>query len=76
MRYFKRLFFGKIFENVMFYEILRNVFVCKLMFGYIIFVILERIMFFFGNFLFILKKKEGLILFNESCCVDFFKVLE
>lgn len=57
MRYFKRLFFGKIFENVMFYEILRNVFVCKLMFGYIIFVILERIMFFFGNFLFILKKK-------------------
>lgn len=57
MRYFKRLFFGEIFENVMFYEILRNVFVCKLMFGYIIFVILERIMFFFGNFLFILKKK-------------------
>lgn len=76
MRYFKRLLLGETLENVMSHETSRNVFVCKLMFGYIILVTLERIMFSFGNFLLILKKKEGLILFNESCCVDFSKVLE
>lgn len=76
MRYFKRLLLGKTLENVMSHETSRNVLVCKLMFGYIILVTLERIMFSFGNFLLILKKKEGLILLNESCCVDFSKVLE
>lgn len=76
MRYFKRLLLGETLENVMSHETSRNVLVCKLMFGYIILVTLERIMFSFGNFLLILKKKEGLILFNESCCVDFSKVLE
>lgn len=68
MRYFKRLLLGETLENVMSHETSRNVLVCKLMFGYIILVTLERIMFSFG--------KEGLILFNESCCVDFSKVLE
>lgn len=57
MRYFKRLLLGKTLENVMSHETLRNVLVCKLMFGYIILVTLERIMFSFGNFLLILKKK-------------------
>lgn len=76
MRDFKRLLLGETPENVMSHETSRNVLVCKLMFGYIILVTLERIMFSFGNFLLILKKKEGLILFNESCCVDFSKVLE
>lgn len=76
MRYFKRLLLGETLENVMSHETSRNVLVCKLMFGYIILVTLERIMFSFGNCLLILKKKEGLILFNESCCVDFSKVLE
>lgn len=76
MRDFKRLLLGETLENVMSHETSRNVLVCKLMFGYIILVTLERIMFSFGNFLLILKKKEGLILFNESCCVDFSKVLE
>lgn len=76
MRDFKRLLLGETLENVMSHETARNVLVCKLMFGYIILVTLERIMFSFGNFLLILKKKEGLILFNESCCVDFSKVLE
>lgn len=76
MRDFKRLLLGETLENVMSYETSRNVLVCKLMFGYIILVTLERIMFSFGNFLLIKKKKEGLILFNESCCVDFSKVLE
>lgn len=76
MRDFKRLLLGETLENVMSHETSRNVLVCKLMFGYIILVTLERIMFSFGNFLLILKKKEGLILFNESCCVYFSKVLE
>lgn len=76
MRYFKRLLLGETLKNLMSHEIFRNVLACKLMFGYIILVTLERIMFSFGNFLLILKKKEGLILFNESCCVDFSKVLE
>lgn len=76
MRDFKRLLLGETLENVMSHETSRNVLVCKLMFGYIILVTLERIMFSFGNFLLILKKKEGLIIFNESCCVDFSKVLE
>lgn len=57
MRYFKRLLLGKTLENVMSHETSRNVLVYKLMFGYIILVTLERIMFSFGNFLLILKKK-------------------
>lgn len=57
MRYFKRLLLGETLENVMSHETSRNVLVYKLMFGYIILVTLERIMFSFGNFLLILKKK-------------------
>lgn len=53
MRYFKRLLLGETLENVMSHETSRNVLVCKLMFGYIILVTLERIMFSFGNFLLI-----------------------
>lgn len=57
MRDFKRLLLGETLEIVMSHETSRNVLVCKLMFGYIILVTLERIMFSFGNFLLILKKK-------------------
>lgn len=53
MRDFKRLLLGETLENVMSHETSRNVLVCKLMFGYIILVTLERIMFSFGNFLLI-----------------------
>lgn len=76
MRDFKRLLLGETLENVMSHETSRNVLVCKLMFGYIILVTLERIMFSFGNFLLILKKKGRPDYINESCCVDFSKVLE
>lgn len=58
MRYFKRLLLGKTLENVMSHEISRNVLACKLMFGYIILVTLERIVFFWKLFTY-LKKKKG-----------------